>query len=196
MENFTIPQEPGELVAPPDAMTRLSELANLLLQAKLEIHRLDTAMAAQQALAIALEREHIPELMKECGFTEIKLQDDSVITLKHEFEFGITEVNRPAAHRWLRIHELGGIIKIAVVVPFGRDQGDAALALQTLLQSKGLDATAGETVNYQTLKATLRELREKGTAVPDDLFGIFPFDLATIKLPKGVKLPAKPRKQS
>ena len=192
---FTIPEEQAD-AAPADAMTRLAALASALVKAKTEAYRLDQLMVAQEVAATRLEREDIPELMRECRFTQITLEDASVITLKNEFEFGVTEANRPAAHRWLRAHELGGIIKIEVSVPFGRDEGKAALALQSKLLEEGLAAVAGESVHYQTMKATLKELREKGASIPADLFGIFPFDIAVLKLPPGIKPPGKLRKRA
>lgn len=193
---FEIPEESSTDDAPADAMTRLAQLTQALLAAKNEIYRLDQLMIQQEQVAAALEGEDIPELMKECEFTEIKLADGSIVTLKHEFTFGISDERRIEAHMWLRKNLLGGIIKVSVTVPFGRDEEAAALTLQAKLQAAGLPAEAGESIHYQTLKATLKELREKGKALPDALFGIHPYDIAAIKPPKGVTGPGKVRKRA
>ena len=98
----------------------------------------------------------------------------------------ISEAKRADAHAWLRAHNFGGLIKTMVAVPFGCGEEAEARALAARIrEQEHHDATVNETVHPMTLKAFVREQVEAGKPLPFDLFGVFPFTRAKLKMPKG-----------
>lgn len=182
--------------ATPDALKRLAWMVNQLTAAQTELAALDAALQVSEGVVRQLSEEAIPDLLRECGLSELRMEDGSRVTVTDELDCGITEERRAAAHAWLRAHDLGGVIKIVLAVQFGRDEEANALRLKGELAKAGFAAVANESVHYQTLKATLKEERSQGHDVPAELFGLRPFAKTKITYPAGVKAPAKPRKRS
>jgi len=190
--------DPADAVAdelPEDKLQRLSFLANRLRDKQMELARIDQELERQERIERELREVTIPELMKECTIKSFALEDGSKIELAEEFSCSISEERQNIAHEWLRKHNLGGIIKVAVAVGFGRDEIDKADALMKELAERKLPAVAQEAVHWQTLKATLRELREKGKEIPADIFGLHVYNNVKLTPPKGFASPPKIRKR-
>lgn len=179
-----------------DILTRLAKLVTQLTNAQQRVVELDNMLAACENVARQLSEETIPELMKECGLSELRMEDGSRVSVLEELECSVSEERRPAAHAWLREHSLGGVIKIVLGVTFGRDDEANALKLESELRAAGFPAIAAESVHFQTLKATLKEERAQGRPVPEKLFGLRAFNKTKITYPPGVKAPAKARKRA
>jgi len=163
-------------------LSRVVALAELMRRQKQELEELTAkAEAAKKALA-KTEREDLPDLMAEVGLSELKLEDGTTISIKEEVDAKITEANRAAAMRWLSDKGFGGIIKTEVSVLFGSGSHDDAERLVGDLAKSGYEtAQMAETVHPSTLKAFVKEQLAVGTAVPFDLFGIYPYSRAIIK---------------
>lgn len=164
-----------------DDLKRIVTLAELLVKANQEVKEKDAALKAAKAAALRLEREDLPTLMSELGLTEIKLEDGSTVQIKEDVDARITEVNRPAALRWLLDNNYGGLIKTNVAIAFNRGEHDEALGARDLLAETYEGVELKEEVHSSTLKSFVRERLTAGENIPFDLFGIHPYSKAIIK---------------
>lgn len=163
-------------------LTRVVALAGLLRTQQQELNDLEEELKKKKAEALKTERVDLPALMAEFGLTEIKLEDGTIVSIKEDVDAKISEVNRPAAMGWLTANGFGGIIKTEVSVLFGAgSHDDAARLVGDLAKSGYSGAQMAETVHPSTLKSFVREQLACGTAIPFDLFGIFPYNKAIIK---------------
>lgn len=161
---------------------------------------IDAVVAAElelKARIVALHRithEDLPQLLKEGNIEQMRMSTGTMVTITDEINCGISAERAPDAHRWLREHELGSIIKTAVTAQFGKDQLSRADALYAQLVKKlGVDAVDMiEKVHPATLKATLKGMIEDGTKFPMKLFGVHSYSYAKIAKPKP-KAPPKPK---
>lgn len=166
-----------------DAMKRISALAASLVKASNKVAKLTDELAAAKKEVLRIEREDLPELMRELELSSITLQDGSTIDVNDDFDCTITEANKEAALNWLKTNGFGGIIKTSVFAEFGKDEGDQAerfrLSAQSLINDH--DVMIKEGVHPGTLKAFIREQREQGKNVPAKLFSIHPYSKANYK---------------
>lgn len=170
----------------PTDIARVTALAGLLVNTAARIAVIEAELAAAQADYTRVEREDLPELMREVGLTKLTLTDGTEVTLTEEVTAAITEERRAAAHAWLREHNFGGLIKTVVTVPFGRGEEEEARRMAERIAEEH-ECSLDEKVHPMTLKAFVREQVEDGKPLPFDLFGVHPFSRAKIKMVKGKK---------
>jgi hypothetical protein len=180
-------------VADDDALKRLSGLCEQLLLAQFEAGRLDDALAAKEGEIRRLSEEDIPQLLKECGLSEVRLADGTRVTVSPDLDCSITDERRREALAWLRANNLGGIIKTVVALQFGRGDEEVASQLARHLASMGYQPELKEDVHWQTLKATLKAEREAGRPVPVETFALRPYEKAKLTLPDSAPRPPKIR---
>jgi hypothetical protein len=174
--------------AAPDTLARTSDLASQLVSAIDAVGAADVELKKAKELQRRLEEEDLPELMREVGLTEMKLSDGSAVTVKDEVSCAITEEKRTRAHAWLVEHGFGGLIKTEVVVAFGREEHDEALACAEKIHDElSREAVLEERVHPATLKSFIKEQREAGLTPPTDLFGIFTYAKAKVVAPSKPK---------
>lgn len=169
-------------------LKRVIILADLLAEQIRRQEDLEEQLKSTKAARQKLENEDLPTLMAEIGLSEFKLEDGSVVAIKEDVQCGISEARRAVALRWLVENNFGGIIKSEVRVAFESSQHDTAEEF-----AKSLAETFGSAVNFQeavhpaTLKSFVKERLAQGEDIPFDLFGIHPFSVAKITLPKAKK---------
>lgn len=169
-----------------DALQRITNLGKQLRDAQAEVKRLTAELAAAKAIQTRLEREALPELMREYDLDEFKLTDGAKVTIKDDLECAITEANKEAAHKWITKRGDDGIIKTVLLVEFDRDEREQAIKLaQKVRKLTNKPVEVSESVHPQTLKAYLRELLKKKVKVPIDLFSLHPFPKAKLTPAKG-----------
>lgn len=167
-----------------DALHRVSALVRLMVEQAAVVERAEEALARARAEFSRTEQEDLPELMREFGLSELKLEDGTSVSISEEVSAAITEANRAAAHAWLRAHEFGGLIKTIVSVEFGRGEDDeAAEAAERIASELHRPVDHVEKVHPSTLKSFVREQLAEGHTVPFDLFSVHPFARAKIKAP-------------
>ena len=130
---------------------------------------------------IALERGVIPDIFEELGVKEFSFTDGLKISVKREFAANISEVNKPAAFKWLGKNGHDAIIKHDVIIKLQKGEKEAYEELTNDLNLLGVAYDDKEYVHPQTLKAFVKEQMEAGTDIPQDSFGIFPVRIAKIK---------------
>lgn len=159
---------------------RAIALGNLLVKQADVVAELQTQLKKAQAEYLKLEREDLPALMQELGLSSFQLETGETIKVVEDVTTKIPAKHKAAAHTWLLEHGFGGLLKTQVTVEFGRGERDAAETAAGQLQEHYEHVNMDESVHHSTLKAFVKEQREQGHHVPEDLFGIFPFNKATV----------------
>lgn len=174
-----------------DSLHRVAALVELMVEQAAAVAKAEDELARLKANFQRTEQEDLPELMREVGLTELKLEDGTEVVVSEEVSCAITEERRDAAHAWLRAHDFGGLIKTALSVDFAADEGEeAAAAAVSIAEELGREVSVAEKVHPSTLKSFVKEQLAAGVAIPFDLFGIHPFNKAKVKPPRV----AKPKK--
>ena len=176
----------------PPTLERAVQLAELLVELRANVTRLERQLEVAKADARRVEQEDLPELMSELGLETFRLKSGEVIEVKQEVECGISEDRRRAAHDWLLQHGFGGLIKTEVVTTFGRGEIEQAQQLAAdIAENTGNTPAVVERVHPSTLKSFVKEQMAAGKPVPFDLFGVHPFNKVKITLKKGARAPSR-----
>ena len=168
-----------------DALARMSEMGAVLALAQNKIAIIADQLAAAQKEAERIEREDLPQLMKELKLAKFTLEDGSEIELLEDLKCGISEANRPEAHDWVRAKGDGGIIKTVLAQEYGRGEEElAATIAEKLRKLSKHDVNVKESIHPSTLKSYINEQRAKGINIPEKLFGIHITSRAKLTPPK------------
>jgi len=119
------------------------------------------------------ERELIPDAMDAMGMSSLTTDSGVQVNVKDDIHVHISKDNMTKAHEWLRTNNHGDLIKNQVQVSFNRNQDNLAGVFYADAMQKGLDVERKERVHPSTLKAWTREMRNKGVAIPMELFGVY-----------------------
>lgn len=195
MSDINFEEDAAPLALPADRLQRLGALCAALLQQQFAAADLDAQLQRKEDDIRKLSEEDIPELLRECGLTEVRLADGTKVTIGDEIDCGITDERKPSALAWLREHNLGGIIKTFVGAAFGRGSEQDARKLLGKLREEGYQAAMTEDVHYQTLKATIKAERAAGREVPAETFSLRPYVKTVLSLPEGAPKPPRIRKR-
>jgi hypothetical protein len=171
---------------PGDAMSLVSKLAAQIRDVTESIDGAEKLIKELKAQLMRLETERLPEAMSNLGLTLFRLQDGSEISVAPEYHCSITASRKEAAHQCLMDLGLGDIIRSSVWAEFDRGEHELATeALEKLREQFPATPNGIESkVHPATLKATVKEMHESGNPLPEDLFGVFIINRATIKSPK------------
>ena len=120
-----------------------------------------------------LSEEVIPTMMQEMNISTLKLADGSAVEVKPIYGASIPKAKQEEAFKWLRDNGLGDLIKNQIIVAFGRNEDNKAMAYATLAQGKGYEPIQKLKVEPMTLKALVRERLESGKEMPTELFNVF-----------------------
>ena len=120
-----------------------------------------------------LSGEVIPTMMQEMNISTLKLADGSAVEVKPIYGASIPKAKQEEAFKWLRDNGLGDLIKNQIIVAFGRNEDNKAMAYATLAQGQGYEPVQKLKVEPMTLKALVRERLESGKEMPTELFNVF-----------------------
>lgn len=168
-----------------DALTRIAALSQLLIDQSTECEALEARLADAKAAKLRTEREDLPELLREHGLEQVKLQNGGVVSIKDEVTASIPAARRGEAYRWLTERGYDGIIKTELAVLFGRDEAaEATRMAEEIAATYHRPAVCEQTIHAQTLKSFVKERIAAGEPIPFDLFGVHPYSVAKVVLPK------------
>jgi len=158
------------------AVNEAKELSDQVLK----LRSLEDEIAAQEKKIKELKRqsellsgEVIPTMMQEMNISTLKLGDGSAVEVKPIYGASIPKDKQEGAFKWLRDNGLGDLIKNQIVVAFGRNEDNKAMAYATLAQGQGYEPVQKLKVEPMTLKALVRERLESGKEMPTELFNVF-----------------------
>lgn len=161
-------------------LKRAIELAELFVAQEAKVAETKEAHDEAKRKFNRTAQTDIPELFRELGITELKLESGRRITVKPDVSVALPEATRPAFFAWLREHDFGGIIKTNIQVSFDSDQPDAAQTFAEEMSQRGLIVSRDEGIHAGTLKAFVKEQMEKGEPLPDSI-NIHPYDIAKVE---------------
>jgi hypothetical protein len=115
----------------------------------------------------------IPKLMEDMNLSSLKLKDGSELTIKQIYSASIRADKKAEAINWLRDNGLGDIVKNNITVSFGQGEDNKAVDYASLARSNGYEPIQEEKVHPSTLKVVMKEWKDKGHEVPEELFSTF-----------------------
>ena len=115
----------------------------------------------------------IPKLMEDMNLSSLKLKDGSELTVKQIYSASIRADKKAEAINWLRDNGLGDIVKNNITVSFGQGEDNKAVGYASLARSNGFEPLQEEKVHPSTLKVVMKEWKDKGNEVPEELFSTF-----------------------
>ena len=154
----------------------IADVCQRLVDLEDEAATLEEQLKHKKEEMLSIRQEKIPELMREKNLTQLKLNDGSSIDVQPFYGINIPKDpdQRATAYQWLRDNNLGDIIKNEVFARFGRDEDGKALEFTKLATANGYEVQQDMSVHSQTLKATLKELHQKGADLPpQEIFKTF-----------------------
>ena len=157
-------------------MNKLEQLGHLLAQVtqtEQEVALREDALADAKKRLDTLLSEDIPAVMDSIGVDKLTTTDGWEVRIADMYHASIKEAQREAAFYWLRNNGFGDLIKNQVVTTFDSGEDDLAQKVVHDLTAQGFDATVKEGVHPTTLKSFVKEQKEAGTDIPDDVFGIY-----------------------
>ena len=154
----------------------IADVCQRLVDLEDEAATLEEQLKHKKEEMLSIRQEKIPELMREKNLTQLKLNDGSSIDVQPFYGISIPKDpdQRATAYQWLRDNNLGDIIKNEVFARFGRDEDGKALEFTKLATANGYEVEQDLKVEPMTLKATLKELHQKGADLPpQEIFKTF-----------------------
>jgi hypothetical protein len=151
-----------------------------------EIAQEEASLKEKKARLDFFKLDAIPEYILSLGLSEVKLDSGERITVKTNYFGNISEERREAAHKWLREHQSGSLIKQGVDLMFTdstEHQLDQALLIN-FLKENSIEYKKSETVHPQSLKSFIREQMEAGNNFPYELFGVYVAKELRVETPK------------
>jgi hypothetical protein len=115
----------------------------------------------------------IPKLMEDMNLSSLKLKDGSELTVKQIYSASIRADKKAEAINWLRDNGLGDIVKNNIIVSFGQGEDNKAVGYASLARLNGFEPLQEEKVHPSTLKVVMKEWKDKGHEVPEELFSTF-----------------------
>ena len=155
------------------SLEEITGLANLQSSLTKTVLGLEAELKVAKAKLRQVSEEDLPLALRATGLKSITLDDGQRIDATTFYRANISVKNRPDAHQWLRDHGFDDIIKNEVTATFGRGEDTSATDALKALNEMGYNCTQKESVHASTLKAFTKEQLEKGTDIPQELFGIY-----------------------
>lgn len=154
---------------------RLSEMAETARRLEHAVEEAQRALKKLQDEHRMVVEQQIPELMDSIGMEKFSTKTGLNIAVRESIRASLgsgTEKERNI--KWLEENGHEAVVKMAVVVPFGRgeEQRSQAAALAKRLEGEGLDANFERKVEPSTLSSLIRELLEQGQPVPEEAFHV------------------------
>ncbi len=163
-------------------LSKISRLAKLQIKLQKEVEEKEEALKDANNRLKQVQQYDLPLCMSEIGMSTFSLDTGEKITVKKEVKASIPKHFLNDALAWLRENGAGAIIKNDVTVSFRTDEDEDALNLVSRLEQEGFPVQNKQTVHASTLAAFVREKIENQEEFPREIFGVFTFDKAVIKV--------------
>jgi hypothetical protein len=174
----------------PEQLKRIQALCQQERQLKKKVEAAEAALAEATKNYKRMTEDLLPNMIKEAGFTEVRLEGGWIVKVDDDIRANITEVNRPAAHAWLRAHGFGSVVKNNITVSFGMGEDKLAVKLYKELAKKYEGVKIDERVHSSTLRSLVTDIlagnkKEKGKplALPESISYVS-LPVANVKEPK------------
>lgn len=165
---------------------KLSDLAEQARQAEYAVEAAQRELKRLQGIHQGLVETQIPEIMERVGMMKFSTTSGLNIDLKEIIRASLgSGAEKDRNIDWLEAQGHEAIVKMSVVVPFGRgdDEREQAKRIAKILREEYnlTQASFERKVEPQTLGALIRELLEEGRPVPEESFHVFRQRVAKVK---------------
>jgi len=179
--NNLFEEDAGALTVKNEDLSSVGALAKRAKELEKEIEDIETVLKERKDQQRKLMEESIPAMLQELGMSKFTMTDGSEIIVKPFYSASIPEEKRAQAYEWLREHGYDDIIKNTVSVRFGRNEDRLCETLLNQLREQNYPVEQAQKIEPQTLKAWVREQVERGSELPNELFGVYVGQRASIK---------------
>jgi hypothetical protein len=179
--NNLFEEDAGALTVKNEDLSSVGALAKRAKELEKEIEDIETILKERKDQQRKLMEESIPAMLQELGMSKFTMTDGSEIIVKPFYSASIPEDKRAQAYEWLREHGYDDIIKNTVSVRFGRNEDRLCETLLNQLREQNYPVEQAQKIEPQTLKAWVREQVERGSELPNELFGVYVGQRASIK---------------
>ena len=164
-----------------EGVRTIAELATAVQKYNHQLADLESQTKAVKENLRKITDEDLPDMLFSLGVKSFKLEDGSEVSVKQTYGAHIKVDNKPEAHQWLRDNGFDDIIKNTVSCEFKRGEDSSANDFMEMASQMGLTPAQKTDVHPMTLKGFVKERIEAGGDFPQDLFGVFTGNRATIK---------------
>ena len=164
-----------------EGVRTIAELATAVQKYNNELANLEAQTKTVKENLRKITDEDLPDMLFSLGVKSFKLEDGSEVSVKQTYGAHIKAENKPNAHQWLRDNGFDDIIKNTVSCEFKRGEDSSANEFMEVASQMGLTPAQKTDVHPMTLKGFVKERIEAGGDFPQELFGVFTGNRATIK---------------
>ena len=164
-----------------EGVRTIAELATAVQKYNNQLADLESQTKAVKENLRKVTDEDLPDMLFSLVVKSFKLEDGSEVSVKQTYGAHIKVDNKPEAHQWLRDNGFDDIIKNTVSCEFKRGEDSSANDFMEMASQMGLTPAQKTDVHPMTLKGFVKERIEAGGDFPQDLFGVFTGNRATIK---------------
>ena len=161
--------------------TELSEVIEQYKSVAAQILAAESKLKELKAQEKYISNFSIPEIMNKMNLSTVKLKDGSELSVKKVYSATMKADKKPQAIQWLRDNGLGDIVDNNITVTFGQGEDNKATRLASLAREHGYEPTQEEKVHHASLSVVMKDVKEKGTEIPSDLFSTFDGSQTKIK---------------
>ncbi len=165
----------------PDQLDEIILLAQEQVRYEEEVTRLDDELKEAKKDLKGIQEFELPHAMEIAGVKKLSIDGVGEVSYKEDLKCAITKDNALHAFKWLRDNNHGTIIKNEIIIRLGVGEEKKLEAVHKVCEKLNLALENKSSVHNATLKAFLKEKKEQGTDLPEDLFGIFEFKTAKVK---------------
>ena len=167
---------------PDDAtMKRIATLAIEQVALEHDIEGHEERLADLKRRLDELRDKTLSDLLLSVGITDVKLASGQRVTVNRMVFASIKGDAREKAIAWLEKSGFGSLVKSTLIVDAEKGGGEKIKKLTEMAEKLGLSATEKSDVHPQTLKAFVAEQLEKGSDIPQDMFGVHVVNRVKIK---------------
>jgi len=145
-------------------------LAKQQLQLEEKIAMLNDELKKAKDDLRVIQENDLPSAMDKYGLAKVMLETGETITIKSDVYLFIAKENKEKCFNFLRRKNLDHIIKNKFEIAFGKGEDTHAERLLKMLKKdkrlSELPFSLSSTIHPQTLKATIKEMIEKGVVFP------------------------------
>jgi len=154
-------------------LTDVSKLAAKIIQKESKVKTLEEELKATKKELLELTDQDLPAAMEEINMESFTLKDGSEVKIMPTYGGTIRADDKPQAHTWLRDNGYGDLVKNTISANFGMGEDNLAKDFYQSAIDRGFQVDKKEAVHPMSLKSWVKEMTEKGSEFPSDLFGAF-----------------------
>lgn len=159
-----------EVSTPSDEQLKtIAQLAKRQVAAERTVADLEASLREAKQNLTNINENLLPDAMLAIGFETFRLTDGTEIDVKESVFANISEKNRPEAHRWLKDHNHGAIIRNAITSTFGPGEEYRADIIKNLLQENEIEYEAKTSIHAGTLRAWVNEQLANSNEIPESI---------------------------